>query len=55
MLNILKSFGNFFTLEPDADKAVKEFIKAEYKKDWQAAYQHYKAEGNLPNFIRRTL
>lgn len=55
MLNILKSFGNFFTLEPDADKALKEFIKAEYKKDWESAYQHYKAEGTLPPYMRRTL
>ena len=55
MLNILKSFGNFFTLEPDADKALKEFIKAEYKKGWLAAYKHYKAEGKLPSYMRRTL
>jgi|TARA_R100000030_G_C3225356_1_gene116971 hypothetical protein len=55
MTRLLQALGNFFTLEPDVDSAMKAFLQAEYKKDWRAAYVTWKEEGRLPNFIRRTL
>jgi len=50
----MNHFLNFFHKE-DADKGVKEYCQAEYKKDWYAAYMTFKEEGRFPNFIRRTL
>ena len=55
MTKFLKTLGNFFTLEADADKAIKEWLQTEYKKDWRAAYVQFKNDGTLPNFVRRTL
>lgn len=55
MTKFLKNLGNFFTLEPDADKAIKEWLQTEYKRDWRAAYVQFKNDGTLPNFVRRTL
>ena len=55
MLEFLKKLTNFITLELDSDKALKEFLRAEYKKDWQAAYTWYMEEGTLPNFPRRKI
>ena len=46
---------NFFKSEEQKEEEFKDFLKAEYKKDWQAAYAWFKEEGVLPNFIRRTL
>ena len=37
------------------NKALKDFLRAEYKKDWKAAYYWYLEEGTLPNFPRRKL
>ena len=39
----------------DKEEEFKDFLKAEYKKDWKAAYAWYLEEGTLPNFVRRTL
>jgi|TARA_R100001079_G_scaffold108843_2_gene80193 hypothetical protein len=55
MIEFLKKLTNFITLEHDSDKALKEFLRAEYKKDWQAAYAWYLEEGTLPNFPRREI
>ncbi len=48
-------FLNFFKSEEGKEEEFKDFLKAEYKKDWQAAYAWYLEEGYLPNFVRRTL
>ncbi len=48
-------FLNFFKSEEKKEEEFKDFLKAEYKKDWQAALAWYREEGTLPNFIRRTL
>ena len=48
-------FLNFFKSEDQKEEEFKDFLKAEYKKDWQAAYAWYLEEGTLPNFVRRTL
>lgn len=48
-------FLNLFKSEDKKEEEFKDFLKAEYKKDWQAAYAWFKEEGVLPNFIRRTL
>ena len=55
MTKLIEALGNFFTLEPSSDKAIKEWLQTEYKKDWQAAYVQFKQDGTLPNFVRRTL
>ena len=54
-LKILKTLGNFFTLEPNSDAAIKQWLQTEYKKDWHGAYVQFKMDGTLPNHIRRTL
>ena len=51
----MNHFLNFFKSEDQKEEEFKDFLKAEYKKDWQAAYAWYLEEGSLPNFIRRTL
>ena len=48
-------FLNFFKSDDDKEEELKDFLKAEYKKDWQAAYAWYLEEGTLPNYVRRTL
>jgi hypothetical protein len=55
MTKLMKALGNFFTLEPNSDRAIKEWLQTEYKKDWHAAYVQFKQDGTLPNFVRRTL
>ena len=55
MTKIFKAIGNFFTLEHDADKAVRHWLQTEYKQDWQAAYVWYLEEGTLPSFRRRSI
>ena len=55
MNKILKTLSNFFTLEHDSVKAIRHWLQAEYKHDWQAAYTQFKQSGTLPNFYRRTL
>ena len=55
MKNLFKIITMYWHMEPDADSALKQFLQAEYKKDWRAAYLQYKEEGTLPNFVRRTL
>ena len=59
MFNLTKRsmnhFLNFFKSEDQKEEELKDFLKAEYKKDWKAAYAWYLEEGTLPNFIRRTL
>jgi hypothetical protein len=55
MSKILKTLSNFFTLEHDSDKAIKNWLQVEYKHDWRAAYVQFKERGTLPNFYRRTL
>jgi len=55
MTKLMKALGNFFTLEPNSEKAIKEWLQTEYKKDWRAAYVQFKQDGTLPNFVRRTL
>ena len=47
-------FLNFFTKRTD-EEVIKEFCRAEYKKDWYAAYMTFKQEGQFPKFHRRTL
>ena len=54
-MEILKKLSNFFTLEPNADIAIKQWLQTEYKKDWHSAYVQFKMDGTLPNHIRRTL
>ena len=46
---------NFFKSDVDKEQELKDFLKAEYKKDWKAAYAWYLEEGTLPNYVRRTL
>ena len=48
-------FLNFFKSDDDKEEEFKDFSKAEYKKDWKAAYAWYLEEGDLPNYTRRTL
>jgi len=48
-------FLNFFKSDDDKEEELKDFLKAEYKKDWKAAYAWYLEEGTLPNYVRRTL
>ena len=48
-------FLNFFKSEDQKEEEFKDFLKAEYKKDWKAAYNWYLEEGTLPNFVRRSL
>ena len=58
MFNLTKRsmnhFLNFFKSD-EKEEELKDFLKAEYKKDWQAAYAWYLEEGTLPNYVRRTL
>ena len=35
MIEFLKRLTNFISLEHDSDKALKDFLRAEYKKDWK--------------------
>ena len=51
----MKHFLTFFKSEDEREEELKDFLKAEYKKDWQAAYAWYLEEGTLPNYVRRTL
>ena len=59
MFNLTKRsidhFLNFFKSEEKKEQELIDFIKAEYKKDWKAAYAWYLEEGTLPNYVRRTL
>ena len=55
MIKILKTLSNFFTLEPNADAAIKQWLQTEYKKDWQGAYRQFKLDGTLPNHVRRSI
>jgi|TARA_R100000482_G_scaffold8383_1_gene2535 hypothetical protein len=48
-------FLNFFKSEDDKEQELIDFLKAEYKKDWKAAYAWYLEEGTLPNYVRRSL
>jgi hypothetical protein len=48
-------FLNFFKSDDDREQELIDFLKAEYKKDWKAAYAWYLEEGTLPNYVRRTL
>ena len=45
-MEILKKLSNFFTLEPNADAAIKQWLQTEYKKDWHGAYVQFKMDGN---------
>ena len=42
-------FLNFFKSEEQKEEEFKDFLKAEYKKDWQAALAWYKEEEELKN------
>ena len=59
MFNLTKRsmnhFLNFFKSDDDKEEELKDFLKAEYKKDWKAYYAWYLEEGTLPNYVRRTL
>ena len=48
-------FLNFFKSDDDKEQELIDFLKAEYKKDWKAAYVWYLEEGTLPNFPRRSI
>lgn len=48
-------FLNFFKSDDDKEEELKDFLKAEYKKDWKAAYAWYLEEGTLPNYVRRSI
>ena len=48
-------FLNFFKSDDDKEEEFKDFLKAEYKKAWKAAYAWYLEEGDLPNYTRRNL
>tara|TARA_R100001509_G_C4847123_1_gene208701 strand:- start:507 stop:662 length:156 start_codon:yes stop_codon:yes gene_type:complete len=48
-------FLNFFKSEEKKEEELIDFLKAEYKKDWKAAYAWYLEEGTLPNYVRRTV
>jgi hypothetical protein len=48
-------FLNFFKSDDKKEEELIDFLKAEYKKDWKAAYAWYLEEGTLPNYVRRTL
>ena len=51
----MNHFLNFFKSDDDKEEELKDFLKAEYKHDWKAAYAWYLEEGTLPNYVRRTL
>ena len=51
----MEHFLNFFKSADRREEELKDFLRAEYKKDWKAAYAWYLEEGTLPNHIRRTL
>ena len=51
----MNHFLNFFKSEDKKEEELIDFLKAEYKKDWKAAYAWYLEEGTLPNYVRRTL
>ena len=59
MYNLTKKsmnhFLNFFKGDDKKEEELIDFIKAEYKKDWKAAYNWYLEEGTLPTFSRRKL
>ena len=55
MGKFFKILSLYWHMEPDADGALKQFLQAEYKKDWKAAHYQYKEEGTLPNYVRRSL
>ncbi len=48
-------FMNWQLRKDQKEEEFKDFLKAEYKKDWKAAYAWYLEEGDLPNYTRRTL
>lgn len=48
-------FLNFFKSDDKKEEELIDFLKAEYKHDWKAAYAWYLEEGTLPNYVRRTL
>ena len=48
-------FLNFFKSDSDKEDELIDFLKAEYKKDWKAAYAWYLEEGTLPYYVRRSL
>jgi hypothetical protein len=50
----MNHFLNFFNKE-DKDRDIKDYCKAEYKKDWYAAYMTFKEEGQFPRYTRRTV
>ena len=41
----MNHFLNFFKSDDDREEELKDFLKAEYKKDWKAAYAWYLEEG----------
>ena len=45
-MEILKKLSNFFTLEPNADAAIKQWLQTEYKKDWHGAYIQFKRDAS---------
>lgn len=51
----MNHFLNFFKSDDDKEEELKDFLKAEYKKDWKAAYAWYLEEGTLPNYVRRSI
>jgi len=55
MKKLFKLITMYWHMEPDKDGALKQFLQAEYKKDWKAAYLQYKEEGTLPRYMRRRL
>tara|TARA_R100001440_G_scaffold32767_1_gene51463 strand:+ start:945 stop:1112 length:168 start_codon:yes stop_codon:yes gene_type:complete len=55
MKKLFKLITMYWHMEPDKDGALKQFLQAEYKKDWKAAYLQYKEEGTLPSYMRRRL
>ena len=50
----MNHFLNFFKKD-DKEEEIKQFCRAEYKKDWYSAYMTFKEEGQFPRFVRRTL
>jgi hypothetical protein len=48
-------FLNFFKGDDKKEEELIDFLKAEYKKDWKAAYAWYLEEGTLPNYVRRSI
>ena len=50
MGKFFKILSLYWHMEPDADGALKQFLQAEYKKDWKYAYEQMCLTGKAPTW-----